>query len=135
MAFVLRAVSLTKTFVPLTLHGASASRGSPLVLGNCLFRVLRVNIALENTVQARRQNRSSSLCTLAANILSLVLQCTYASLFGVKFSDPVQGYLQNHTESENGRGWKGPLWVTQSNPPAEAGSPRAGCTGPRPGGS
>ena len=37
------------------------------------------------------------------------------------------------TESQNGRGWKGPLWVTQSNPPAEAGSPTAGCKGPRPG--
>jgi len=37
------------------------------------------------------------------------------------------------TESQNVWGWKGPLWVTQSNPPAEAGSPRAGCTGPRPG--
>ena len=33
-------------------------------------------------------------------------------------------------ESQNGRGWKGPLWVTQSNPPAKAGSPTAGCTGP-----
>jgi len=42
---------------------------------------------------------------------------------------------QNHriTESQNGRGWKGPLWVISSNPPAEAGSPTAGCTGPRPG--
>ena len=39
------------------------------------------------------------------------------------------------TESQNGRGWKGPLWVTQPTPPAEAGSPRAGCTGPCPGGS
>ena len=38
-------------------------------------------------------------------------------------------------ESQHGGGWKGPLWVTQSNPPAEAGSPRAGCTGPCPGGS
>jgi len=30
---------------------------------------------------------------------------------------------QNHriTESQNGRGWKGPLWVIQSNPPAKAG--------------
>jgi len=37
------------------------------------------------------------------------------------------------TGPQNGRGWKGPLWVTQSNPPAEAGSPRAGCTGPCPG--
>ena len=37
------------------------------------------------------------------------------------------------TESQTGRGWKGPLWVTQSNPPTEAGSPRAGCTGPCPG--
>ena len=33
------------------------------------------------------------------------------------------------TESQNGRGWKGPLWLTQSNPPAEAGSPTAGCNG------
>ena len=39
------------------------------------------------------------------------------------------------TESLNVRGWKGPLWVIQSNPPAEAGSPTAGCTGPCPGGS
>jgi len=39
------------------------------------------------------------------------------------------------TESQNGRGWKGPLWVTQSNPPAEAASPTAGCRGPCPGGS
>ena len=43
----------------------------------------------------------------------------------------------NHriTEPQNVRGWKGPLWVTPTNPPAEAGSPRAGCTGPRPGGA
>ena len=39
------------------------------------------------------------------------------------------------TESQNARGWKGPLWVTQSSPPAEAGSPTAGCTGPCPGGA
>jgi len=39
------------------------------------------------------------------------------------------------TESQNVWGWKGPLWVTQSNPPAKAGSPTAGCTEPRPGGS
>jgi len=37
------------------------------------------------------------------------------------------------TESQNVQGWKGPLWVTQSNPTAEAGSPTAGCTGPCPG--
>ena len=37
------------------------------------------------------------------------------------------------TESQNSRGWKGPLWVIKSNPPAEAGSPTAGCTGPCPG--
>jgi len=37
------------------------------------------------------------------------------------------------TESEHGGGLKGPLGITQSNPPAEAGSPRAGCTAPRPG--
>ena len=44
---------------------------------------------------------------------------------------------QSHriTESQNSRGWKGPLWVIQSNPPAKAGSPTAGCTGPCPGGS
>ena len=39
------------------------------------------------------------------------------------------------TESQNVRGWKGSLWVIQSNPPAEAGSPTAGCTGPCPGGA
>ena len=39
------------------------------------------------------------------------------------------------TESQNGRGWKGPLWVIWSNPPAKTGSPRAGCTGPCLGGS
>jgi len=38
-------------------------------------------------------------------------------------------------ESQNSRGWKGPLGVTQSNLPVEAESPRAGCTGPCPGGS
>jgi len=37
-----------------------------------------------------------------------------------------------NTESQNVRGWKGPLWVKQSNPPAEAGLPTAGCTGPCP---
>jgi len=37
------------------------------------------------------------------------------------------------TESQNVRGWKGPLAITWSNPPAKAGSPTAGCTGPRPG--
>jgi len=50
-------------------------------------------------------------------------------------SGPLPGPSSTHTESQNSRGWKGPLWVTQSNPPAEAGSPRAGCTGPCPGGS
>ena len=39
------------------------------------------------------------------------------------------------TESQNGQGWKGPLGVTQSNPPAEAGSPTVGCRGPCPGGA
>ena len=45
------------------------------------------------------------------------------------------GSKTSFTESQNGRSWKGPLWVTQSNPPTEAGSPTAGCTGPCPGGS
>ena len=49
---------------------------------------------------------------------------------------PELGKLKGRiTESQNGRGWKGPLWVIYSNPPAEAGSPTAGCTGPCPGGS
>ena len=39
------------------------------------------------------------------------------------------------TESQNGRSWKGPLWVIWSNPLAEAGCPTAGCRGPCPGGS
>jgi len=37
------------------------------------------------------------------------------------------------TESQNSRGWKGPLWVIWSSPSAGAGSPTAGCTGPCPG--
>ena len=36
------------------------------------------------------------------------------------------------TESQNVRGWKGPLWVVQLNPLAQARSSTAGCTGPRP---
>ena len=28
------------------------------------------------------------------------------------------------TESQNGRGWKGPLWVTQSNPLPKQGHPQ-----------
>jgi len=39
------------------------------------------------------------------------------------------------SNSQNVWGWKGPLWVPQSKPPAEAGSLRAGCTGPCLGGS
>ena len=44
-----------------------------------------------------------------------------------------QARVHRITESQNGGGWKGPLWITQPNPPAEAGSPRAGCTAPCPG--
>jgi len=42
---------------------------------------------------------------------------------------------QDHTitESQDGGGWKGPLGIIQSNSSAKAGSPRAGCTGLRPG--
>jgi len=42
-------------------------------------------------------------------------------------------YTHRITESQNGRGWKRPLWVMESNPPAETGSPTAGCTGHCPG--
>ena len=38
------------------------------------------------------------------------------------------------TESQKGGGWKGPLEIIQSNLPAEAGSPTAGCTRLHPGG-
>ena len=41
---------------------------------------------------------------------------------------------RDYTESQNVRGWKGPLWIIYSNPPAKAGSPKAGCKGPCPGG-
>ena len=48
---------------------------------------------------------------------------------------PFKGEIHQHlvTEPQNVRGWQGPLRVTQSNPPAEAGSPTAGCTGPHSG--
>jgi len=36
------------------------------------------------------------------------------------------------TESQRGTGWNGPLRISQSNPPAKAGLPTAGCTGPCP---
>jgi len=39
------------------------------------------------------------------------------------------------TESQHGWGLAGPSVDPQAQPPAEAGSPRAGCTVPRPGGS
>ena len=39
----------------------------------------------------------------------------------------------SHRITQNGRGWKGPQEI-KYNLPAKAGSPRAGCTGPRPGG-
>ena len=48
---------------------------------------------------------------------------------------PCPGPPAGATESQSGQGWKGPLSVIQSNPPAEAGSPTAGCTGPHPDGS
>jgi len=35
------------------------------------------------------------------------------------------------TESQNSRGWKGPLGIIYSNTPVETGSPTAGCTGTR----
>jgi len=38
--------------------------------------------------------------------------------------------IHTFTESQNVRGWKGPLWVIWSNPHAEAGSPTAGRRGP-----
>jgi len=38
------------------------------------------------------------------------------------------------TESQNVWGWKEPLGVIYSKPRAEAGSPRAGCREPCPGG-
>jgi len=45
---------------------------------------------------------------------------------GAGKSNPDKPNNISFTESQNGRGWKGPLWVIQSNPPAEAGSPTAG---------
>jgi len=50
-------------------------------------------------------------------------------------SEPRIAVAEGFTESQNGQDWKGPVWSIWSNPPAEAGSPTAGCTGPRTGGS
>ena len=44
-------------------------------------------------------------------------------------------WMASVTEPQHGGGWEGPLWVTQPKPPAQAGSPRAGCTAARPGGA
>lgn len=84
MAFVLRATSFLSHLYLWHFHGSS------LVLGNCLLYVLRVDISLENTVHTKPQKHSSACCVLAADILSLVLRCTYTSLFLVKLSDQIQ---------------------------------------------
>ena len=42
--------------------------------------------------------------------------------FLISISSPVS--VSCHTESQNGRGWKGPLEIIYSNPPAKAGSPQ-----------
>ena len=46
----------------------------------------------------------------------------------------MRSILHRITESQNGKCLKRPLGIIWSNPPAKAGSPRAGCTGHRPGG-
>jgi len=39
------------------------------------------------------------------------------------FASQCVSTLQRFTESQNGRGWKGPLWVTQPNPLPKQGHP------------
>jgi len=64
-----------------------------------------------------RQHLTAS-CT--SSLRELGLRC-FKMVADDIFIDP--DYQQ---QSQNVWGWKGPLWVTQSNPPAEAGSPTAG---------
>jgi len=76
----------------------------------------------KSKVSAGRRGGCLSACFLSVALFAL---CHYFLSVSVAESGKV-------TESQNGRGWKGPVWVTQSNPPAEAGSPTAGCTGQSP---
>jgi len=72
------------------------------------------------------------------NVMSSVCLCEPHEVQQGQVQDPCYQYRlgdEGITESQNGRGWKGPLWVIWSNPPAEAGSPTVGCRGPCPGGS
>ena len=74
------------------------------------------------------------LCFFQAN---LMLPSVYTSADGECWGTHILQINEDKCpseESQNGRGWKWPLWIIQSNSPAEAGSPRAGYTGPHPGG-
>jgi len=74
-------------------------------------------------------SQQCALATQKANhILGTMKQSMANRLWEVIL--PLYCTLLGITESQNVRGWKGPLWVIQSNPPAEAGSSREGCTGP-----
>jgi len=92
----------------------------------------------------RKQARSVPCTTIFATFPHVTLQHIFSTPLRVRGTLPGQGSRHSNnirfnvgrvTESQNVRGWKAPLWVTQSNPPVEAGSPTAGCTGPCPGGS
>ena len=80
-------------------------------------------LPLHNSNAPQPQDTVPSHTHLCLKMVSCLYLCT-----GI-FSFP----LVSFTESQNGRGWKGPLWVTQPNPHAETGSPTAGCRGPCPG--
>jgi len=71
----------------------------------------------------------------AAAKLAGVSEVRAACAAGAQTSPKCSVALKTQLQSQNGRGWKGPLWVIQSNAHAEAGSPTAGCTGPCLGGS
>ena len=58
-----------------------------------------------------------------ASSLLAVSALSTAITLATKRTERILVSLQNHTESQNVRGWQGPLWVTQPNPLPKQGHP------------
>jgi len=56
-------------------------------------------------------------CPVTSCVSVLASDCSFFAACWLKAES------QNHTESQHGRGWQGPLWVTQPNPLPKQGHP------------
>lgn len=100
---------------------------------HCIFRIAKETIFMASVMlklpqilvhqQIWLENFSSSKLNRVLKIS--VIQWTTSSS---SYSPPEMPYIWL-SESQNSWGWKGPLEVTCSKPPAQAGPPRTGCAG------